>query len=234
MLDRKQTHDEPSSQARRRRRHRRRRPPRRDRRRLARYGLRRPGRCHGDDRRRRNRLLAGSTASTDATAATDATQATEASGPHQANGITETELTGDDLAKATAAAQAAVPDGTIVRVETDADGATYEAHMTKADGTEVTVKMDANFTVTATETGGHGGGHKGGGHRDSETALTGDDLAKATAAAQAAVPDGTIVRVETDADGATYEAHMTKADGSEVTVKMDANFTVTSTVDGKG
>ena len=127
-----------------------------------------------------------------------------------------------------------MPDGTIVRVETDADGATYEAHMTKADGTEVTVKMDANFAVTATETGGHGGGHKGGGHRDGETALTGDDLAKATAAAQAAVPDGTIVRVETDADGATYEVHMTKADGTEVTVKMDASFTVTSTVDGEG
>ena len=38
--------------------------------------------------------------------------------------------------KVTAAAQAEVPGGTIVRVETDADGhAAYEAHMTKADGT---------------------------------------------------------------------------------------------------
>ena len=178
---------------------------------------------------------AAGTDSSSSTASTDATDdATAPSGPHQANGITETELTGDDLAKATAAAQAAVPDGTIVRIETDADGATYEAHMTAADGSDVTVEMDANFTVTATETGGHGGGHKGGGHRGSETALTGDDLAKATAAAQAAVPGGTIVRVETDADGATYEAHVTKADGTEVTVKMDASFTVTSTVDGKG
>jgi len=89
-----------------------------------------------------------SSGSTTATAPTDATQTPK--GPHQANGITETELTGDDLAKATAAAQAAVPDGTVVRAETDADGATYEVHMTKADGSEVTVKLDAGFTVTST------------------------------------------------------------------------------------
>jgi uncharacterized membrane protein YkoI len=169
---------------------------------------------------------------------TDTSGTADAKGPHEANGITETGLTGDDLAKATAAAQAAVPDATIDRVETDADGATYEAHMTNSDGTKVTVKMDANFTVTATEAGEAGGGGRhggGGGHqRDGETELTGDDLAKATAAAQAAIPDGTVERAETDADGAAYEVHMTKADGSDVTVKLDANFAVTSTVDGKG
>ena len=33
---------------------------------------------------------------------------------------------------------------------------------------------------------------------------------------------------------ATYEAHLKKSDGTEVTVLMDANFTVTSTVDGFG
>ncbi len=74
-------------------------------------------------------------------------------GTHTANGITEQELTGDDAAKATAAAQAAVPDGTIDRVETDAEGATYEAHVTKADGSRVTVKLDASFNVTSVEDG---------------------------------------------------------------------------------
>ncbi len=74
-------------------------------------------------------------------------------GGHVANGITETVLTGDDAAKATAAAQAAVPDGTIERVETDAEGATYEAHVVKADGSHVTVKMDASFSVTSVEDG---------------------------------------------------------------------------------
>jgi hypothetical protein len=64
----------------------------------------------------------------------------------------ETPLTGDALAKVTAVAQAKVPGGTIVRVETDADGnAAYEAHMTKADGTPVTVYVDKSFGVVSVE-----------------------------------------------------------------------------------
>lgn len=74
-------------------------------------------------------------------------------GGHVANGITETVLTGDTAAKVTAAAQAAVPDATIERVENDAEGAVYEAHMEKADGSHVTVKLDADFNVTSTESG---------------------------------------------------------------------------------
>jgi uncharacterized membrane protein YkoI len=74
-------------------------------------------------------------------------------GGHQANGITETVLTGDDATKATAAAEAAVPGATAQRVETDAEGATYEVHMTKSDGSVVTVKLDSNFTVTGTVDG---------------------------------------------------------------------------------
>ena len=56
------------------------------------------------------------------------------------------------------------------------------------------------------------------------------DRSKVTAAAEAAVPGATVVRVETDSDGAAYEAHMQKADGSYITVKFDSNFKVTSTV----
>ena len=78
-------------------------------------------------------------------------------GGHTANGVTETLLTGSDADKAKAAALAAVPGGTIQRVETDAEGAAYEAHMLKSDGTPVTVKMDKDFKVTGTETGGPGG-----------------------------------------------------------------------------
>lgn len=69
------------------------------------------------------------------------------------NGVKEELLTGDTATQATAAAQAAVPDGTIERVENDAEGATYEAHVLKADGSHVTVKMDASFKVTSVETG---------------------------------------------------------------------------------
>jgi uncharacterized membrane protein YkoI len=69
------------------------------------------------------------------------------------NGIKEELLTGDTAVQATSAALAAVPGGTIERVETDAEGDVYEAHMTKSDGSHVTVKMDASFKVTKTEDG---------------------------------------------------------------------------------
>ncbi len=95
------------------------------------------------------------TSSSSSTAATsDPSTAADANrGPHTANGITETPLTGDDLNKATAAAQAAAPGATIERAETDAEGAAFEVHVTKADGSEATVKLDASFTVTSIEDG---------------------------------------------------------------------------------
>ena len=68
-----------------------------------------------------------------------------------------------------------------------------------------------------------------GGQRSDETLLTGDAAAKVTAAAKARVSGGTIVRVETDADGnAAYEAHMTDASGSPVTVYVNKSFDVVS------
>ncbi len=72
---------------------------------------------------------------------------------HTANGITETELTGDTYTKAVAAAKAAEPNATVVRAETDADGAKYEVHMQKSDDSMVTVKLDDSFNVTSTENG---------------------------------------------------------------------------------
>jgi uncharacterized membrane protein YkoI len=90
-----------------------------------------------------------STAATDnAAAAPDPSQ-----GGHTANGITEELLTGDTATQVTNAAQAAVPGATVDRVETDAEGATYEAHMTKSDGSKVTVKINADFSVAGIEDG---------------------------------------------------------------------------------
>jgi uncharacterized membrane protein YkoI len=70
--------------------------------------------------------------------------------------------------------------------------------------------------------------------RSDETLLTGDAASKVSAAALAKVPGGTIERVETDADGnARYEAHMTNADGSRVTVYVNADFEVVSVESGR-
>lgn len=72
-----------------------------------------------------------------------------------------------------------------------------------------------------------------GGQRSDETLLTGDAADKVEAAAKTKVPNGTIVRIEIDADGnAAYEAHMTKADGTPVTVYVNKQYEVVS-VEGR-
>ena len=71
-------------------------------------------------------------------------------------------------------------------------------------------------------------------HGPGETLLTGTTSAKVKAAAEAAVPGGTVIRVETDNEGSPYEAHVQKSDGTYVTVKVDSSFKVTTTEDGFG
>ena len=45
---------------------------------------------------------------------------------------------------------ATYPGATFVRVETDSDGV-YEAHITTADGTPLTVELDKGFAITGEE-----------------------------------------------------------------------------------
>jgi hypothetical protein len=85
----------------------------------------------------------GSTNSSSATATAASSHSSESS---------ETALTGTTAQKVRAAALAAVPGGTIIRVETSHDGSSYEAHVRKADGTDVVVLMDKNFKVTSIDT----------------------------------------------------------------------------------
>jgi len=76
-------------------------------------------------------------------------------GGHTANGKTEKLLTGDVAAKVRAAALAKVS-GTVERVETNVDSsAPYEAHIRKADGTEVEVQVSKDYSVAAVNTMGH-------------------------------------------------------------------------------
>src|ERR1700742_2281937 len=76
-------------------------------------------------------------------------------GGHTVNGKTEKLLTGDVEAKVRAAALAKVQ-GTVERVETNVDSsAPYEAHITKADGTEVEVQVNSDYTIAAVNAMGH-------------------------------------------------------------------------------
>jgi hypothetical protein len=70
--------------------------------------------------------------------------------------------------------------------------------------------------------------------RSDEKAVSASLTATLKAAALKAVPGGTVYRVETDAGDAAYEAHMTKADGTQVTVKFSKDLKVTAVEDGMG
>lgn len=176
----------------------------------------------------------GDTTTTQAPAAE--TPAATADRPARADRPAETPLEGDVAEKVKAAALGAVPGGTILRVETDSDGSTYEAHVRRADGTGVVVKVDASFNVTAVEEhmGGKGGRRGPGGDGRAPNLLTGEAAEKATAAAQAAVEGGTVLRVQGEPDGSGYHAHVRQADGTEVIVRMDGDFNVTGTEKGTG
>jgi uncharacterized membrane protein YkoI len=70
--------------------------------------------------------------------------------------------------------------------------------------------------------------------RSDEKSVSASTAATLKAAALKAVPGGTVYRIETDAGDAAYEAHMTKADGSLVTVKFDKNLKVIKVEAGMG
>ncbi len=169
-------------------------------------------------------------------------------GPGDGGPNGEKALTGTDKAKA--AAVAALPGGTVKRVSTDTDGANgaaFEAHVTKSDSSEVEVQLDKDCKVLTVNPGhgpgglGHGFGGRGGpwgpGRHGGEAPLTGTDADKAKAAAVAAVPGGTVQGVSKEVDatnGAAFEAHVTKSDGSEVEVQLDKDFKVLSVTAGHG
>jgi hypothetical protein len=106
--------------------------------------------------------------------------------------------------------------------------------------TRLVLALAAVVAVTALVFGGAAayaaaaGDAGGDGRRAGETPLTGENAEKARAAALARVPGGTVLRVETDADGAAYEAHVRRPNGTEVTVKFDEQFNVTAVQEGRG
>jgi hypothetical protein len=79
------------------------------------------------------------------------------------HGPGETLLTDGTLNQVKQAALDKVSGATVIRIETDSQGSPYEAHLRKSDGTEVTVKVDKQFQVTAVQNG-FGGGPPPGSH----------------------------------------------------------------------
>jgi uncharacterized membrane protein YkoI len=103
------------------------------------------------------------------------------------------------------------------------------AQSTTTAGTAVTAA--ATTAPNGAPAGRHGGSAP---VRGDEKAVTTAQAATLKAAALKAVPGGTVYRIETDAGNGVYEAHMTKADGTEVTVKFDKNLAVSKVETGMG
>ena len=71
-------------------------------------------------------------------------------------------------------------------------------------------------------------------HEDAEKPVTGDDAAKAQAAAVKAAGGGTAGDVTTDYFGNGYEVTVTKSDGSKVEYHLDSSFQVMQRPGGWG
>ncbi|MGN6598246.1 MAG: hypothetical protein ACTHMW_03020 [Actinomycetes bacterium] len=204
-------------------------------------------------------LGASATTSTPAPSSSTASSSTagsstaQSAGSESGNRPQETPLTGDSLSKVTAAINAKYPGATIDRAETDADGGgTYEAHITKKDGSRVTVLFNSSFSVTGEEAGGRGGpggdmgpgAHRGGNGGQSgpaangETALTGSTLSSVKSAVLNQYPGATVDLATTEKDGniasAVSEAHITKSDGTRVEVLLDKDFAIVGEEAGHG
>ncbi len=140
----------------------------RRRRRLASIGLVAGGLAVGS-------ILAGSTIAGAQSSSSTATPSASAPADRGADPATLSHGPGETLLKdgtaddVAAAALEEVPGGTVIRVETDAGGAAYEAHVQASDGSVVTVKFDENLNVTSTESG-FGGGPSGGAPSDGSNA----------------------------------------------------------------
>ena len=90
----------------------------------------------------------------------------------------------------------------------------------------------AGGTVAAVSTANASNSGSSSAHAD-ETPLTGDALSSVKAAVLDEYPDATFQRVETDSGG-VYEAHITTADGDELTVALDETYAIIGARTGHG
>ncbi|MFI5496047.1 PepSY domain-containing protein [Actinoplanes sp. NPDC051859] len=143
------------------------------------------------------------------------------------------DVQGGDRERASAAAVQAVGGGTVADVEkSDDNGEAYEVEVRKADGAEVEVALDKNFTVISQQAETPDAG---------ERVLSAADRAAAEKAALSAVGGGTVTDVEAAGDSggtvtageaagddgaAAYEVEVRLADGAEWSVDLGADFSV--------
>jgi hypothetical protein len=104
--------------------------------------------------------LSANAADSTTTTGTEGSTSQSSGAPSQSQRSDEQLLTGDTKTQVEAAVLAKYPSATIERTESDSDGV-YESHVVTTDGQHLIVQVGADFAVTDTDSGGHGGGHRG-------------------------------------------------------------------------
>ncbi|ROQ50585.1 YpeB-like protein with putative protease inhibitory function [Rathayibacter sp. PhB152] len=165
-------------------------------------------------------------------------------------------LTGADLDRASEVAIAEIGGGTVTSAERDDDGTPgYELELRGDDGLEYDVRLDDSFGVLVVDpdddavrgTGGSTNdgtddgttGTTGDSTDDSTTGVTGavdpddlvgEELTRASEAAIAAVGGGTVTEAErSDDTDRAFDVEVTRADGTDVDVDLDASYAVVRT-----
>ncbi|WP_250007930.1 hypothetical protein [Actinoplanes sp. M2I2] len=161
-------------------------------------------------------ILGGATLA-DAATKTSATSSTP-NGYGHPGASNDTPVTGDELAKVTAAVKAKDSAVTVTNVRKNSEGS-YRVFATKA-GAPVMYKVSADLKTITERQGGHRGGGRG---EAAGTAVTGDELAKVTAAVKVKEPAVTVSVVRKDSDG-SYHVLGTKA-GNRVMYEVSADLT---------
>jgi uncharacterized membrane protein YkoI len=136
-----------------------------------------------------------------------------------------------DFDRAAKAAVAAAGGGQATSVDRDTEnGATWEVEVTKADGSRVDVLLDVEFrviNVSGEREPNEAAAAQPKPDDDAEKPVPSADAARAAEAAVKAAGGGTAGQVDFDAEnGATWEVEVTKSDGTQVDVLLDAEFRV--------
>jgi hypothetical protein len=156
-------------------------------------------------------LIVGGAALANASTGDSLTGAAKAATGHGGGGpgaSADTPVTGDELAKVAAAVAAKDSSVTVTSVRKDPDGS-YDVFGTKS-GNPVRYDVSADLKTITEGGGGHGGRHGDGGTAD--TPVTGDELAKVTAAVTAKDSSVTVTSVRKDPDG-SYDVFGTESGG---------------------
>jgi len=161
-------------------------------------------------------------------------------------GDDDEQISSGDRTKASAAALEYVGGGAVTDAERgDGDDSyEYQVEVTLPNGTDIDVELDDSFSVTnsppkaadfaadaptdAAPTDAAPTSNPSSGAPDDDLALTGETLDSATAAALKATGEGEVTETSgsDDADH-VYEVDVLLPNGQDVTVELDADFTVT-------